>query len=140
MSGTYGPDYQTPVIPSNVRWAPGTAFGSIFWQGTITANTSQTINWDAPNDGNTYVLDRFFVLSNIIGDMGWSVSVAPNAAIPVYTILGSGSDHKSVNWDLFKFVSMTVGYPNRIQINIYNNNIFNRYCQVATTLYRYSGI
>ena len=131
------PDYHPGSTPGVVRWAPGTEFGAIAYDNTIAAGVTQVISYSFPDDGYFYVIDKVFCWRDNNGVTPFPMSVCPNIALPVWTIIGLLEMDQSIDMTPFTMVSMVMAYPMAIKWDITNPCNSAKWYALHATMYRY---
>ena len=131
------PDYQQAVTPGVTRWAPGTQFGNLAWDGDVTANNLQVINYAIPNNGYEYVVDTTFIYTAIVGLVPCSMFSCADYGTPVWIVLAAMEDEGQAKFNPFTFESMALRYPQALRWMISNQNNVTRHVYLYATMYRY---
>ena len=131
------PDYQQAVVPSVVRWAPGTEFGNLSWTGKVAAGATQNVDYAIPNNGFEYVIDTTFVYTACVGLVPASMSYCNNYASPSWIVIAIKEEESTIQFNPFSFQSMSLRYPQAIRYSIINQNNVTRAMQLYATMYRY---
>jgi hypothetical protein len=131
------PDFEQSVTPGVVRWAPGTEFGAVSWNGSVAAMTEHQVNYAIPDDGYRYVVDKTFLMSNYVGVLQMSIQICLDYDDPTWTFLGHATDEGCLQISPFSFVSMSIKHPQGLSWKIYNYNNVARYFYLDCGMYRY---
>lgn len=131
------PDYQQAVTPGLTRWAPGTQFGTLAWDGDVVAGDTHDILFTVPNNGYQYVIDTTFIYTMCVGMVPCSMWYCPDTADPVWVVLAAIEDETAVKFNPFVFQSMVLAYPQGLKWMVSNQNAVTRHVYVYATMYRY---
>lgn len=134
------PDFEQSVTPGVVRWAPGTEFGAVSWNGAVTALTEHVVYYEIPDDGYRYVMDKSFIKSDYVGMLQMDLSVCPVYTTPAWSKLCRVVGDGTFEFSPFAFVSMSLIHPQGIKWQIFNYNNVGRTFYLTAGFYRYSSI